>query len=278
MRPSQKSSTTILRTQRRNASRGTKFRACLRACLCGYLFRGSHLVRRAEVRERSEQVGVRPYVVSRHPSIAEKRKEKIYDVVSECPAIVRVGRRPCGIIVEDVRQKSSGDSRCIRRRISTAVFQSVREHRDEAGIVYRRRGKIRTVLLPGKEGSLVWARTAVRLNPLSAGAVYRASPQPHSLRTKGRVGQLEHNAAHILVVKVVLACELQVVQRAIYVEEERIAPPSGEKAIVPGRGYVCLACGRDGCSFDDRLPVVPNAGGLLTLNTAQCSSLGSVLI
>jgi hypothetical protein len=84
-------------------------------------------VRRAHVGESGEQVFVGPYVILRHLSICEQRKEEIHDVVGECPAIVRVGRRPRGIIVEDVRQQGPGHPRCFRRRISTGVLQRVRE-------------------------------------------------------------------------------------------------------------------------------------------------------
>ena len=144
--------------------------------LGGHPFRRSGLVRRTDVRKHGEQVLVRPYLISRHLSICEERKEEIYDVVGECPAIVRVGRRPRGIIVEDVRQQGPGDPRCFRRRISTRVLQRVREDGDETGIVRRLRSEIGGVLLAGKEGSLIGPRTAIRLNPFPACAVQRAMP------------------------------------------------------------------------------------------------------
>ena len=71
-------------------------------------------MRRTDVGKGGEQVCVWPYVISRHLSIGEERKEEIHDVVGECPAIVRVGRRPRGIIVEHVRQQDAGDPRCFR--------------------------------------------------------------------------------------------------------------------------------------------------------------------
>ena len=116
---------------------------------------GSGLVGRADIRELIEQVGVGSYLIVRHLSIGKERKEEIYDVIGECPAIVRVRHRQRGIVVEDVRQQCSGDPRCFRRRISAGVLQRVREDGDEAGIVGRLRGEIRAVLLAGKEGSLI---------------------------------------------------------------------------------------------------------------------------
>jgi hypothetical protein len=98
---------------------------------------------------------VRPYFIFRHLSIGKERKEEIYDVVGECPAIVRVGRWPRGIIVEDVRQQRSGNPRCFRWRISAGVLQRVREDRDKTGIVRWLRSEVGGVLLAGKEGSLI---------------------------------------------------------------------------------------------------------------------------
>ena len=119
---------------------------------------------------------MRPDVILRHLSICEKTKEEIYDVVRECPAIVRVGRWPRGVIVEDVRQQGLGHPRGFRWRISTSVLQRVRKDGNETGIVRRLCGEIGGVRLAGKEGSLIWPPTAIRLNPLPACPVQRASP------------------------------------------------------------------------------------------------------
>ena len=47
----------------------------------GHPLRGTILVRCAEVWERGEQVGVRPYVVSRHLSVCENGDEAIHHVI-----------------------------------------------------------------------------------------------------------------------------------------------------------------------------------------------------
>jgi len=102
-----------------------------------------------------EQVFVRPDLILRHLSICKERKEEIHDVVGKCPAIVRVDCRPCGVIVEDVRQQGPCDPRCFRWRISTGVLQRVRENGDETGVVRRLRSEIGGVLFAGEEGSLI---------------------------------------------------------------------------------------------------------------------------
>jgi hypothetical protein len=102
-----------------------------------------------------EQVFVRPDLILRHLSIREERKEEIHDVVGECPAIVRVDCRPCGVIVEDVRQQGPCDPRCFRCRISTGVLKRVRENGDETGVVRRLRSEIGGVLFAGEEWSLI---------------------------------------------------------------------------------------------------------------------------
>jgi hypothetical protein len=95
----------------------------------GGQFRRAYLVRRADVREHREHVGVRPYVISRHLSICKNRKKDIDSVVGECPAIRRVGRRLAGIIRTDVRQQNPGRSLCVLRCIPTRVPASARRRR-----------------------------------------------------------------------------------------------------------------------------------------------------
>ena len=85
----------------------------------------------------------------------ESREEEIHDVVGECPPILGVDCRPCGVIGKDVRQQRPSDARCFRRRISTGVLQRVRENGDEARVVRWLRSKIGGVLFAGEEGSLI---------------------------------------------------------------------------------------------------------------------------
>jgi hypothetical protein len=73
--------------------------------LCGNLARTPGLVRRPHVREFREQIFMRTYLVVRHFSIAEDRKEETYDIIDERPPIVREDCRPRRIILKDIRQQ-----------------------------------------------------------------------------------------------------------------------------------------------------------------------------
>ena len=183
-------------------------------------FCSPRLVRNSHIGEVGEQVFVRSYVISLHFSICEDRKEEIHDVVSKFAAIVREGRWLRRIIVKDVREQSPGDFRCLRRRISTGVLQRMRENRDETGIVRRLRTQIGGVLFAGKERSLIRPSTAICLNPFPASAVQCASPQAQLFIPELRVGDFEHDAAHIRFGEVIVTGELQVVQCSIYVKRK----------------------------------------------------------
>src|SRR5260370_29497393 len=111
-------------------------------------------MRRAEVRERGEQVLVGPDVISRHLSVGDDGNEDIHNVVGERPAIVGVASWPLGIIKEDVRQQSPGYPRCLLRRIPTRVLQRVREDGDETSIVRRLRSELGAFLRSGEEYQL----------------------------------------------------------------------------------------------------------------------------
>jgi hypothetical protein len=87
--------------------------------------------------------------------------------------------------VENIRQHGPGDPRCFRRRIPAAVLQRVSKYGDETGVAGWLRSQIRGVLLTREEGSLIGPRSAIRLNPLAAGAVQRASPQADLSSTEG---------------------------------------------------------------------------------------------
>jgi hypothetical protein len=54
----------------------------------------------------------------------------------------------------------------------------------------------------------------------------RASPKANLFRPQGRVGHLQHDAAHVFVSEEIVAGELQVVQGAPHIEEEGIATPA----------------------------------------------------
>jgi hypothetical protein len=85
----------------------------------------------------------------------------------------------------------------------------VREDGDETGIVRRLPGEVGIALLADKEDSLRRPAAAVRLDPAPTPAVQRASPKANLFRPQGRVGHLEHDAAHVFVSEEIVAGELQ---------------------------------------------------------------------
>src|SRR5215469_5529729 len=60
------------------------------------------VVRRTQVGKLGEQIVVRADPISRHFPTRNDRQEGIGGVVAECAAIVRVGRRARGVIVQQV--------------------------------------------------------------------------------------------------------------------------------------------------------------------------------
>ena len=107
--------------------------------------------------------------------------------------------------------------------------------------------EVGSVLLAGKEGSLVGPRAAIRLDPTPAHAVcrdQRADPQANLFPPQNRVGHFQHDAANIFVGEEIVAGELQVVQGARNVKEERLAAPTREEAVVAGLRDLCFPSGR----------------------------------
>src|SRR4029077_15216185 len=90
----------------------------------------------------------------------------------------------------------------------------------------------------------------------------RACPQIDPRGPKVRVGHFQYDAAHVLVGEEIAAGELQVVQDALRVEEEGVAAPACEEAVLAGLCHSCVPTLRDGCSFDDSLAAVARPGGL----------------
>ena len=99
-------------------------------CLCGHELHRSSLVRRADVRERGEQIRVRPHIISRHLSIGKNGKKDINRVISNCPSIGRIGRRfaavrGCSSCAHKPRPPARSDkfqSRCITSKDKVAPF------------------------------------------------------------------------------------------------------------------------------------------------------------
>src|SRR3984885_7196603 len=132
----------------------------------------------------------------------------------------------------------------------------MREDGDETGIVRGLAGEVGVVLLAGKEGSLVGPRPAIRLDPAPTRAVFRnqgASPQANRFRSKNGVGYFQRNTASIFVQEEIPSCELELVDRAQYVEEEGVTAPTGEEPVVTSLRHVSLVPCRDRHSLNDDL-------------------------
>src|SRR2546423_3800173 len=117
---------------------------------------------------------------------------------------------------------------------SRPVFQFVREHADEAIIICWVPAEVLLSLLARKENRLQGSSTAVCLDPAVYSFVHCASPNSYRIGSQSRVGQFKHDAANIFVCEEVIPCELHVIEIAVYVEKERIAAPTKEKAVARG--------------------------------------------
>ena len=90
-------------------------------------------------------------------------------------------------------------------------------------------------------------RAAVHLDPAPDRADQRAGPQANSIGSKDGVGHFQHDAAHVLVSEEIVASELLVVQHTMHVEEEGIAAPAREEAVLTGLRHPCVSTRRDLC-------------------------------
>src|SRR5258708_32762646 len=80
-------------------------------------------------------------------------------------------------------------------------------------------------------------RAAVGLHPAAAGAVQGPGPNADPPWRQRDIWNFEDDAAHVLIGEEVLVGELETVQHAKYIEEERVAPPAGEEAVLADLSY-----------------------------------------
>src|SRR5216683_916510 len=193
-------------------------------------------MRGSEVWELIQQIAVRPDLIG-HVSVRVHRKENVGNVIGQRPAILRKGYRAARIKGENVWQQRFRDGFGVLRRVATRVFQFVREHAYEAIIICWVSAEVFGSLLAGKENRLQGPSPTVRLNPAVCSLVHCASPNPYRFGSQSRVGQFKHDAANIFVCEEVIPCELNVIEIAVYVEKERVAAPTKEKAVAPGLRY-----------------------------------------
>ena len=70
-------------------------------------------------------------------------------------------------------------------------------------------------------------------------------PEAHLRLGQRGIGDFENDAADVFIGEEIFAGELEIVEGALGVEEERIAAPTGEEAIVAGYGDAGFAAGGD---------------------------------
>jgi hypothetical protein len=72
----------------------------------------SGTVRRSQIGELGQQIGVGPHFVPFHLSVCENSHEGVTGVIGQRPAIAREGRRARGVIGQDFRQQCPRYPRC----------------------------------------------------------------------------------------------------------------------------------------------------------------------
>src|SRR6516162_11292373 len=82
-------------------------------------------------------------------------------------------------------------------------------------------------------------------NPRPRRPTYRPTGEP--VWSQGQCRHFQYDAAHILISEKIVASELLVVQHALHVEEERIAAPAREEAILAGLRHPRILTRRDRC-------------------------------
>src|SRR5215203_7420077 len=114
------------------------------------------------------------------------------------------------------------------------MLQRVGDAVHEAGVIGRLPSEVlRLLLVRDDEGDLLGMSPTVHLDPAPAICRdQRSLPKTHLGGPQLSIGELQHDAAHILVGEEVLARELEVVEGTAYVVEEGIATPAREEAIV----------------------------------------------
>jgi hypothetical protein len=121
------------------------------------------------------------------------------------------------------------------------VLQSVREASKETPIVRRFTSEV-GISFFNKHDSLSRPRSALHLDPATAVTKRKRSrPQANLFRPQSRISYFKNDAAYIFVSEEIVTRELEVVLRAFYVAEERIAPPASKEADIAYLGNPRLA-------------------------------------
>ncbi len=170
---------------------------------------------------------------------------------------------------QDVREQPYGHPLRIGSGVASGVFERVHKHGDELAVVGRFRDAVGGERVAGQEGGLCRPRVAIGLHPAAAGAVQGPSPNADPPWRQRDIGDFEDDAADVLIGEEVLVGELEAVQHAEHIEEEGLAPPAGEKAVLPDLCYARHPTQRDRRRFDEHVSRVAYPGGRRTPDAAQ---------
>jgi hypothetical protein len=129
------------------------------------------------------------------------------------------------------------------------MLQNVGDAVYEAGVIGRlAREVLQFALVGSEEGDLLGMSPPVHLEPTPAIRRDQCSgPKTDVVGSQLAIGELQHDAADVLVGEEVVAGELEAVQRAACVVEEGIATPAREEAIAVSLGDLRLGARRDLC-------------------------------
>ena len=147
------------------------------------------------------------------------------------------------------------------------MFQDASDAVHPARVVcWPARQVLRLHLVRQKEGDLLGPSPAVDLDPAAAIAPdHRLLPQTDLVGSQLAVGQLQHDAADILVAEEVVTGELEAVQGATCIVKERVATPAGEEPIVTSIRDPRFTTGRDARVLDNGVATLARIRGVGTL-------------
>ena len=206
-------------------------------------------IREPEERELQQVVVVRLDAVGGHPSVGQERHPHVVHVVVQNPA-VRIMRRPVAVVVHDVGEHGERGLPRHGGRVAAAL-QQLRPGLEEGRHVVGWMSGVELVLeLVDEERVEGRVAVAVDLHERAVAAHTRGAPEA-DLRAGAEhlVWHLERHAEDVLARERVVAGELEVVERAFAVGEERIAADADEQ---PAR------TASTGCAISSKPTSVPS--------------------
>src|SRR5580658_3855782 len=133
-------------------------------------------MRRPEIGKLVEKIFMRPDLISRYLPVRQHREKSIYNIVRECPTIVRKARRSARVIGKNVWQQLFGYADRLGWRVAARVFQLMREDANKSIIFGRLPIQVRYSLFSRQENRLQRSPAAICLKPALRGMVQCTSP------------------------------------------------------------------------------------------------------